>query len=157
MKPSRDARTRFICGGNRFGCAAGSAAYPGSIAGHAIRTIRPHHQSDQSGCAGIRVRSSYVAAKAVLESLTRTMAVELAAAGITGTPSRLVPLKRNYSAQITQKAAKVSRRYLSRVPNGQVCAIDRDCVSHSLSASDQAAFITGQTIFVDGGASLGSL
>jgi enoyl-[acyl-carrier-protein] reductase (NADH) len=49
---------------------------------------------------GFAYRSSYAAAKAALESITRTMAIELAGEGITlQTASRLDAPKRNYSVR----------------------------------------------------------
>jgi 3-oxoacyl-[acyl-carrier protein] reductase len=55
---------------------------------------------------GFAFRSSYAAAKAALESLTRTMAVELAPTALRQMPLRQDRPKQNYSAPTIHQAAK---------------------------------------------------
>ena len=55
------------------------------------------------------------------------------------------------------KGGEEEARYLSRVPMGRFAQPGDIAAAIAFLASEQAAFITGQTLFVDGGASLGSL
>jgi len=47
--------------------------------------------------------------------------------------------------------------YLARVPTGRLALTNEVAVAIAFLAADAASFITGQTLFVDGGASLGTL
>jgi len=55
------------------------------------------------------------------------------------------------------KGSEGESRYLSRVPMGGFAQPTEIASAIAFLVSEQAAFITGQTLFVDGGASLGSL
>ena len=55
---------------------------------------------------GFPFRSSYAAAKSALESLTRTIAVELTLDGITAMPLLRVRLRPSFSGRTTQRVAK---------------------------------------------------
>ena len=106
---------------------------------------------------GFAFRSSYAAAKAALESLTRTMAIELAADGITANAIAPGPTETELFRANNPKGSEGEGRYLSRVPMGRFAQPGDIAAAIAFLASEQAGFITGQTLFVDGGASLGSL
>ena len=106
---------------------------------------------------GFAFRSSYAAAKAALESLTRTMAVELAAAGITANAVAPGPTETELFRTNNPRGSEGEARYLSRVPMGRFAQPTEVASAIAYLASERAGFITGQTLFVDGGASLGSL
>ncbi len=101
--------------------------------------------------------SSYAAAKAALESITRTMAIELAADGITANAVAPGPTETELFRSNNPQGSEGEARYLSRVPMRRFALPSEVAAAIAFLASNPAAFITGQTLFVDGGASLGTL
>lgn len=106
---------------------------------------------------GFAFRSSYAAAKAALESLTRTMAIELAADGITANAIAPGPTESELFRSNNPPGSEGEARYLRSVPMRRLAQPEEIASAIAFLASQKAAFITGQTIFVDGGASLGTL
>jgi 3-oxoacyl-[acyl-carrier protein] reductase len=106
---------------------------------------------------GLAFRSSYAAAKAALESLTRTKAIELAAYGITANAVAPGPTETELFRSHNPQGSEGEARYLARVPMKRFAKPSEVAAAVAFLASDAAGFITGQTLFVDGGASLGSL
>ena len=106
---------------------------------------------------GLAFRASYAAAKAAVESLTRTMAIELAAEGITANAVAPGPTETDLFRANSPKGSEGEARYLARVPTGRLALTHEVAAAVAFLAADSASFITGQTLFVDGGASLGTL
>lgn len=106
---------------------------------------------------GLAFRSSYAAAKAALESLTRTLAIELAADGITANAVAPGPTETELFRANNPQGSEGEARYLSRVPMRRFAQPNEIAAAIAFLAGETAAFITGQTLFVDGGASLGTL
>jgi 3-oxoacyl-[acyl-carrier protein] reductase len=106
---------------------------------------------------GFAFRSSYAAAKAALESITRTMAIELAADGITANAVAPGPTETELFRANNPQGSEGEARYLGRVPMRRFAQPYEIAAAIAFLAGETAAFITGQTLFVDGGASLGTL
>jgi NAD(P)-dependent dehydrogenase (short-subunit alcohol dehydrogenase family) len=59
--------------------------------------------------------------------------------------------------QNTPAGSEAEGRFLAAVPMGRFGKPDEIAAAVSFLLSEQAAFITGQTLFADGGASIGKL
>jgi NAD(P)-dependent dehydrogenase (short-subunit alcohol dehydrogenase family) len=105
---------------------------------------------------GLPLRTSYAAAKAALESITRTIAIENAAFGITANAVAPGPTETELFRANNAVGSAGEARYLAQIPMGRLGAAAEIAAAIAFLASEQAGFITGQTLFVDGGASLGA-
>jgi 3-oxoacyl-[acyl-carrier protein] reductase len=98
-------------------------------------------------------RSAYVTAKAAQIGLTRAWARELAPLGITvnTVAPGFIPVERH--AEVT---AETRAEYLASVPAGRFGTPAELAHAVSFFASDEAGFVTGRRVVVDGGRGLAS-
>jgi 3-oxoacyl-[acyl-carrier protein] reductase len=97
-------------------------------------------------------RSAYATAKNAQIGLARSWARELAPSGITvnTVAPGFIPVERHADV-----AAEIRDAYLASVPAGRLGTPEDIACAVSFFASEEAGFITGQRIVVDGGRSLG--
>ena len=101
-------------------------------------------------------RTSYGAAKAALDFCTRAWARELAITGITVNSVAPGPTETDTFRAGNPPGSPGESRYLNSVPQGRFGQPEEMAAAITFFLSDDAAFITGQTLRVDGGASVGA-
>jgi 3-oxoacyl-[acyl-carrier protein] reductase len=104
---------------------------------------------------GVTNRTAYAAAKAAMVSFTRTWALELAETGITVNAVAPGPTETELFRQNTPAGSEAEQRFLSLVPMKRLGRPEELASAVAYLLSENAGFITGQTLFVDGGASVG--
>ncbi|MBI4635304.1 MAG: 3-oxoacyl-ACP reductase FabG [Candidatus Rokubacteria bacterium] len=104
------------------------------------------------GALGNIGQANYAASKAGVIGLTKTLALEYAKYGVTvncvAPGATLTPMLAGVPDHIKEKI-------VAQIPVGRIAAPDEIASVHAFLASDEAAFITGQVIFADGGMSVG--
>jgi NAD(P)-dependent dehydrogenase (short-subunit alcohol dehydrogenase family) len=97
-------------------------------------------------------QANYAASKAGVIGLTRTLALEYAKYGITVNCVAPGPVMTRMLAGVPEA---IREKIVARVPVGRIARPDEIAGVHAFLASDDAAYITGQVLFVDGGISVG--
>ena len=95
----------------------------------------------------------YAMSKGGMQNLTRTLALEYAHKNIRvnaiGPGATITPMNKSWSENPEKK-----RRMAEHIPMGRPAEADEMGAVATFLASDDASYITGQTLFVDGGISL---
>ena len=107
-----------------------------------------------NGFRGVENLVGYNAAKAGVVELTRTMAVELAAYHITANAIAPAQIDTRLTRSLPEDAR---RRRVERIPMGRFGEPDEVARVALFLASDDASYITGHTLAVDGGYLAGGL
>ncbi|HEX5032242.1 MAG TPA: SDR family NAD(P)-dependent oxidoreductase [Candidatus Eisenbacteria bacterium] len=126
------------------------AAVPDMLAARWGRMVTISSSSAQSGSAHL---AHYVAAKAGVIGLTRALAVELARHGITVNciPPGMIDTPMLRGAEGGGDIAKLEKLAARMIPVGRIGTPEEVAATCAFLCSDEAAFITGQVIGVNGG------
>jgi len=103
---------------------------------------------------GVPNRGSYAAAKGALEALTRTWAAELAPYAITCNAVAPGPIETELYRQHQPVGSAAEKEKLAAIPMGRVGTPAEVAAAVAYFLSDDAGFVTGQVLGLDGGASL---
>lgn len=103
---------------------------------------------------GVKNRSSYAAAKAALIGLTRTWALELAPYHITVNSISPGPIETELFRKTRPIGSIAEQETLASIPLGRIGTPNEIAATVGFILSENAGFITGQNICVDGGGSL---
>ena len=103
---------------------------------------------------GVVERTAYAAAKAAMMSFTRTWALELATAGITVNAVAPGPVETELFRENSPPGSEGEQRFLSIVPMRRLGKPDELAAAIAFLLSEEASYITGQTLFVDGFSSI---
>jgi 3-oxoacyl-[acyl-carrier protein] reductase len=104
------------------------------------------------GSLGNIGQANYAASKAGVIGLTKTLALEYAKYGVTVNAVAPGPVLTSMLAGIPDA---LRDKIVAQVPMGRIAGPGEIASVHVFLCSDEAAFITGQVIFADGGMSVG--
>ncbi len=117
------------------------------------RSGRIINMSSAAGRMGNPGQANYAAAKAGLIGLTKTTARELASRGITCNALAPGLIETDLTADLPE-AANVA--LMSMTPLGYIGSVDDVAAAAVYFASDEARYVTGQVLGIDGGIVMGS-
>ena len=109
------------------------------------------------GMLGLAERSAYAATKAGMLGLVRTWAVELAAHGITANVVAPGPVHSEMFDAVLPPGSGKAEALAQRIPVGRIGEPEDVARAVRFFLAPEAGFITGQTLYVCGGTSLGGL
>ena len=104
------------------------------------------------GLLGSAGQTNYAASKAGLVGLARSLARELGSRGITANVVAPGFVETDMTAELPEDLQKT---YRSQIPAGRFCSADEVARVVRFVASDDAAYVTGAVIPVDGGLGMG--
>ncbi|OZH54077.1 hypothetical protein AFK68_13240, partial [Hydrocoleum sp. CS-953] len=103
---------------------------------------------------GAQDRTSYTIAKAGMISFARTWALELVSSGITVNTVAPGGIETEMAKRICPPGSEVEKRSISGIPMKRFGKPSEVAATIGFFFSEEAGYITGQTLFVDGGCSI---
>ncbi|MCY3794415.1 MAG: 3-oxoacyl-ACP reductase FabG [Gammaproteobacteria bacterium] len=97
-------------------------------------------------------QANYVASKAAVEGFTRALALEVGSRGVTANTVAPGFIESDMTAALNEQQ---TTRMLERIPLGRVGSGQEVAAAVAFLASDQAGYVTGETLHVNGGLYLG--
>jgi NAD(P)-dependent dehydrogenase (short-subunit alcohol dehydrogenase family) len=104
---------------------------------------------------GVPFRTSYAAAKSGLISFTRSWSLELAPHAITVNAVAPGPVETELFNTNNPPGSESRQRYIDNIPLRRTGTPDELAAINAFLLGEDSGFITGQTIYVDGGSSIG--
>ncbi|MGE0741780.1 MAG: SDR family NAD(P)-dependent oxidoreductase [Hyphomonadaceae bacterium] len=95
--------------------------------------------------------AAYATSKAAVSGLTRAMAIELAPHGIRANAVAPGPMATEMLLRAAPPGSEAERAMLARTPLGRFADPSEMAEAAVFLASDQSSYITGQTLYCDGG------
>lgn len=109
------------------------------------------------GALGLQTRTNYAATKAGMIGMLRTWALELGPFGITANCVAPGPVESEMFHEIVPEGSERKARLADAIPVKRIGAPEDVAAAVSFFLSEDAGFITGQTLYVCGGTSIGSV
>jgi 3-oxoacyl-[acyl-carrier protein] reductase len=107
------------------------------------------NSTSAAGLVGTIGQANYAAAKAAIVGFTKSLAKELARRSITA--NAVAPLAATTMTETVRTDPRFADRQLERIPLGRWAEPEEIAGAFAFLASDDAAYITGQVLCVDGG------
>jgi len=105
---------------------------------------------------GVKTRTAYSASKAGMIGMARTWALELAPHQITVNVVAPGPILTDQFWDLIPKDSPQQQQLAERIPVGRLGTVEDVANAFLFFADPKAGFVTGQTLFVCGGASVGT-
>lgn len=124
---------------------------------HEMRVMLPQHSgsiinlSSIAGQVGMAGASVYVASKHAVEGLTKSVALEGAAAGVRVNSVAPGPVATQMLDRFTGGSEEAKAGFLANIPARRASTPEEIAQTIVFLGSDKARFLTGQNIAVDGG------
>ena len=109
------------------------------------------------GALGLQTRTNYAATKAGMIGMLRTWALELGEYGITSNCVAPGPVESEMFHEIVPEGSDRKTKLAASIPVRRVGAPEDVAAAVSFFLSEGAGFVTGQTLYVCGGTSVGSV
>lgn len=129
------------------------AALPAMKAAHFGRIVG----ISSRGALGLQTRSNYSATKAGMFGILRTWALELGPVGVTSNCVAPGPVESDMFHEIVPDGSERKKKLADAIPVKRIGAPKDVANAVAFFLAPEAGFVTGQTLFVCGGTSIGSV